>query len=137
MDLDMISAMKVKELKNLLHLRGLKLSVRKQELAARVFVATENDVPIIKTSEEVESEIRCQLSSEVDCRSTLRICHACHINFSICSFHVIVKRSYRIKNSKNSSICFRQNCLTGERILLFCLRCSSYQAFLRLFSKVT
>ena len=57
MDLDMISAMKVEELKNFLRLRGLKLSGRKQELAARVFVAIENNVPIVKTAEEVESEI--------------------------------------------------------------------------------
>ena len=57
MDLDMISAMKVEELKNFLRLRGLKLSGRKQELPARVFVAIENNVPIVKTAEEIESEI--------------------------------------------------------------------------------
>ncbi len=57
MDLDMISTMKVDELKNFLRLRGLIVSGRKQELVARVFVAMENDVPIVKTAEKGEKEI--------------------------------------------------------------------------------
>ena len=49
--------MKVEELKNCLHLRGLKVSGKKEELVARVFVAIENDVPLVKTAEEVEKEV--------------------------------------------------------------------------------
>ena len=43
MDLDRISGLKVEELKNFLRLRGLKVSGRKDELVARVFVAIDND----------------------------------------------------------------------------------------------
>eukprot|EP00112_Aurelia_sp_Birch-Aquarium-sp1_P004894 Seg1553.4 transcript_id=Seg1553.4/GoldUCD/mRNA.D3Y31 product="hypothetical protein" protein_id=Seg1553.4/GoldUCD/D3Y31 len=53
----MISTMKVEELKNFLRLRGLKVGGRKQELVSRVFVAIENEVPIVQTAEEVEMEI--------------------------------------------------------------------------------
>ena len=48
MDFEMISKMKVEELKIYLKLRGLKVSGTKKELIARVFVAGENDVqPIL------------------------------------------------------------------------------------------
>jgi len=57
MDLEMISTMKVEELKDFLRLRGLKVTGKKNELIARVFVALENDVPIVKTAEEVEKEM--------------------------------------------------------------------------------
>ena len=57
MDLDRISKMKVEELKDFLRLRGLKVSGKKEELVARVFVAAENDVPILKTAVEVQAEI--------------------------------------------------------------------------------
>ena len=49
--------MKVEELKSYLRLRGLKTSGKKEELVARVFVAIENDVPLVKTAEEVEREV--------------------------------------------------------------------------------
>ena len=49
--------MKVEELKSYLRLRGLKTSGKKEELVARVFVAIENDVPLVKTAEEVEKEV--------------------------------------------------------------------------------
>lgn len=52
-----ISGLKVEELKNFLRLRGLKVTGKKEELVARVFVAVENDVPLLKTAEEVEQEI--------------------------------------------------------------------------------
>ena len=52
----MISKMKSNELKTFLRLRGLKTTGRKEELVARVFVAIENDVPIVKTAEESERE---------------------------------------------------------------------------------
>ena len=41
MDLKMISTMKVEELKDFLRLRGLKVTGKKNELIARVFVALE------------------------------------------------------------------------------------------------
>ena len=60
MDLDMLSKMKVDELKNFLRLRGLKVSGRKEELVARAFVGIENNVQIVQTAEEVEAVIRKQ-----------------------------------------------------------------------------
>ena len=44
-------------LRDFLRLRGLKLSGNKDELVARVFVAIENGVQIVKTAEEVQLEI--------------------------------------------------------------------------------
>ena len=57
MDFDVISKMKVEELKTFLRLRGQKVSGRKEELVARVFVAAENGVPVLKTAQEVQAEI--------------------------------------------------------------------------------
>ena len=57
MDLKTLSGMKVGELKDFLRLRGLKLSGNKEELVARVFVAIENGVQVVKTAEEVQLEI--------------------------------------------------------------------------------
>ena len=57
MDMSKITGMKVEKLKNYLRLRGLKVSGKKEELIARVFVASENDVQIVKTAEEVQQEI--------------------------------------------------------------------------------
>ena len=65
MDLEMISTMKVEELKDLLRLRGLKVTGKKNELIARVFVALENDVPIVKTAEEVEMEMATSYQDKV------------------------------------------------------------------------
>ena len=42
MDIDMLSKIKVEELKTFLRLRGLKVSGKKQELVARVFIAIEH-----------------------------------------------------------------------------------------------
>ena len=50
--------MKVDELKVFLRLRGLKVSGNKNELVARVFVASENNVKLIRTAEEVENELK-------------------------------------------------------------------------------
>ena len=57
MDLATISEKKVNELKDCLRLRGLKSSGKKEELAARVFYAMENDLPVVKTAEEVQADI--------------------------------------------------------------------------------
>ena len=57
MDMSTIAGMKVEELKNYLRLLGLKVSGQKEELIARVLVASENDVQIVKTAEEVQQEI--------------------------------------------------------------------------------
>ena len=65
MELDLISKMKVDELKNFLRLRGLKVSGRKADLVARVFVAAENNVPVVKTAEEVEKEIAKEYSDKL------------------------------------------------------------------------
>ena len=47
MDMKILSGMNVDELKDFLRLRGLKVTGRKEELVARVFVAIENDLPIV------------------------------------------------------------------------------------------
>ena len=54
----MVQKMKVDELKMYLRLRDLKVSGKKAELVARVFAASENHVPVKKTAEEVESDLR-------------------------------------------------------------------------------
>ena len=56
----MISKMKVEELKEFLRLRGLAVHGHKEELVARVFVAHENNVPLVKSAEEVEQEIAAE-----------------------------------------------------------------------------
>ena len=53
----MINNMKVSELKDFLRLRGLKVTGKKCELASRVFIAAENDAPVLKTAEEIEGEL--------------------------------------------------------------------------------
>ena len=47
-EFERVSSMKVEELKNFLRLLGLKVNGRKEELVARVFVANENNVPLLK-----------------------------------------------------------------------------------------
>ena len=65
MDVKLLSSMKVEELKAYLRLRGLKVSGRKEELVARAFVAMENNVPIVRTAEEVEKPLACQYSTKL------------------------------------------------------------------------
>ena len=65
MDIQLLSSMKVEELKAYLRLRGLKVSGRKEELVARAFVAMENNVPIVRTAEEVEEALACQYSAKL------------------------------------------------------------------------
>ena len=50
--------MKVYDLKMYLRLRDLKVTGKKGELVARDFSAIENHVPVKKTAEEVESDLR-------------------------------------------------------------------------------
>ena len=54
----MVQKMKLDELKMYLRLRDLKVSGKKAELVAQVFAASENHVPVKKTAEEVESDLR-------------------------------------------------------------------------------
>ena len=56
MNYEMISKMKVEELKMFLRLRGLTVTGKKEELVARVFVAVENNVPLVKTAVELEED---------------------------------------------------------------------------------
>ena len=65
MDLATISRMKVEELKEFLRLRGLRVTGKKEELVARVFVAVENDVPVQKTAEEVQQEISVEYDAKL------------------------------------------------------------------------
>jgi len=64
-DLSKLSRMKVDELKAFLRLRGLKTNGKKEELVARVFVAIENEVPTVKTAEEVEREIATEYEAKL------------------------------------------------------------------------
>ena len=57
MDLATLSTKKVDEVKDFLRLRGLKISGKTEELAARVFFAMENDLPVLKAVEEVQADI--------------------------------------------------------------------------------
>ncbi len=57
MDLERLSGLKVEELKIFLRLRGLKTTGKKQELVARAFVASENNVQIVMTAEQIQEEI--------------------------------------------------------------------------------
>jgi hypothetical protein len=65
MDFDMLTKMRVDELKIFLRLRGLKVSGRKEELVARAFAAIENNVQPVKTAEEVEVEIRTEYTRKL------------------------------------------------------------------------
>ena len=57
MDFHLISKMKAEKLKTFLRLRGLKVNGKKEELVARVFVAAENDLPVLKTAQQVKADI--------------------------------------------------------------------------------
>ena len=65
MEYQLIEKMKVDELKSFLKLRGLRVSGNKSELVARVFVASENNVKIVKTAEEVEHELKEDYTSKL------------------------------------------------------------------------
>ena len=65
MDYDLISSMKVEELKDFLKLRGLKVSGRKVELVARVFAASENNVPLVKTDVEIEQDLHKEYQNKL------------------------------------------------------------------------
>ena len=65
MDYETISKMKVPELKNFLRLRGLKITGIKPELISRVLYAVENNIPILKTAEEIESQIKMEYEQKL------------------------------------------------------------------------
>ena len=58
MDFDPIKTMKVKDLKTYLQLHGFKVSVRNEDLVARVFAVKENNMQPIKTAQDVEVEVK-------------------------------------------------------------------------------
>ena len=65
MDLGRIRGMKVDELKSFLRLCGLKVTGVKDELVARAFVAIENNLPILRTAEEVQADIAKEYQSKL------------------------------------------------------------------------
>ena len=77
MEIDMIPKLKVEELKEFLCLRGLKVHGCKEDLVARVFVAHENNVPLVKAAEEVEQEIVAEYKDKlvVDGEKLPNPCH--------------------------------------------------------------
>ena len=58
MDYDLVAKMHVNELKNYLKVRGLKISSNKNELVAHVFSAMENNFMPVKTTVEVEKDLK-------------------------------------------------------------------------------
>ena len=58
MEFDILSKMKVDDLKKFLCLRGLKVLGKKAELIARVFTAYENKVQPVTSAAEVEIELQ-------------------------------------------------------------------------------
>ena len=57
--------MSLEELKNYLRIRCLKVNERKNELVARVFAASKNGVKPIKTSVEVEADLKTKYLSKL------------------------------------------------------------------------
>ena len=57
MNYDLISSLKVEELKSYLKEGGLKTSGRRVELVARVFAACENNVLVVKSAIEIEADL--------------------------------------------------------------------------------
>ena len=64
MDCETISQIKVPELKTFLKC-GFKVSGRKIELISQVFSAVENKVQVMKTAEEVKSELSREYKSKL------------------------------------------------------------------------
>lgn len=65
MDIDKVKQMKCDEFKNYLRLRGLKVSGKKDVLIARVFIADENNVPIINTAVEIEQILETEYKDKL------------------------------------------------------------------------
>ena len=65
MDYDMISSLKVEELKKLLRERGLKITGRRVELVARVFAALENNVPLVQSAVEFEADLKLSYNNKL------------------------------------------------------------------------
>ena len=60
MDYDLISKISLEEPKNYLRNRNLKFNGRKNQLVARVFAASEDGVKSIKTTVEVEADLKTE-----------------------------------------------------------------------------
>ena len=58
MDYDLVVKVHVNELRNYLKVRGLKLSGNKNELFARFFSTMENNIMPVKTTVEVEEDLK-------------------------------------------------------------------------------
>ena len=66
MNYDLISSLRVEELKTYLKERGLKTSGRRVELVARVFAASENNVPVVKSAVEIETDVIQEYIKKLD-----------------------------------------------------------------------
>ena len=58
MDFDILNKIKAEELKNYLCLRQVKVTRKKAVLVTRAFSASENNVALIKTAEEVQADLK-------------------------------------------------------------------------------
>ena len=57
MDFDYFHNMKVDDLKSYLRISGLKFTRKKSVPVAQVFETSENNIPLVKSAEEVETEL--------------------------------------------------------------------------------
>ena len=71
MDINMLSKMKVEELKTFLRLRGLKVSGKKQELVARVFITIESGIEVLPTALEMEKQLSAEYAEKFQIDGTI------------------------------------------------------------------
>ena len=64
-DKSLVHKMKVPELKFFLRLRGLKVRGNKEDLVCRAVNAIENNLPILKTAEQIEGEIASEYKQKL------------------------------------------------------------------------
>ena len=66
MNYDLISSLKVEELKSYLKERGLETPGRRVQLVARVFAACENNVPVVKSAIEIDADLKQEYTNKLD-----------------------------------------------------------------------
>ena len=65
MDYELISSLKMEELKNYLKAHSLKTYVRRIELIARIFTASGNIVPLVQSAVKIEIELKIEYRNKL------------------------------------------------------------------------